>query len=118
MKASVAFSAPTTPPETGASTLRWPAASASACASRASSTAIVEESMKSVPGAATASRPSAPSAPRYASITCAPLGNIVMTTASVLSLPADASCPDVATPSPAARAASIAAGNTSKPTTS
>ena len=42
MNASVAFSAPTTPPDTGASIERWPAASASACAARASSTAIVE----------------------------------------------------------------------------
>ena len=64
MKASVAFSAPTTPPDTGASRLRCPAASASACACCASSTAIVEESMKSVPGLADGEQPGLSSEPR------------------------------------------------------
>ena len=101
MNARVPASAPTTPPDTGASMLRCPAASASACAARASSTAIVDDSMNSVPGRAAAS-----SSPRYASITCRPAGNIVIT----ISASATASAPLAATGIPAAVAASTAAG--------
>ena len=52
MNVKVPASAPTTPPETGASTERCPAATASAAASRASSTLMVEQSRNMVSGAA------------------------------------------------------------------
>ena len=60
MKVSVPASAAAVPPETGASTIRKPPASACFAASRASSTAMVEQSMNSMPGFAFAATPSSP----------------------------------------------------------
>ncbi len=106
-----------TPPETGASMFRWPAASASSCACRASSTAIVEHSTKSVPGAAIARRPASPlpsPLPLYALMTCRPTGSIVMTTRA----PATASAAVAAIGTPASRACATASADRSNPRTS
>ncbi len=54
MKVSVPACAPPTPPETGASTISRPLASAAAATSRAVSTSMVEESISSEPGSACA----------------------------------------------------------------
>ncbi len=75
MKVSVAASAPTTPPDTGASSMLKPAAAAAACTARAVSTSMVEESIKSVPLSAAASTPSC----RKTARTFSPTGNIVTT---------------------------------------
>ena len=60
MKVSVAASAPATPPDTGASTMRSPLPSAACATSRVVSTSMVEESMRSVAGATAASTPASP----------------------------------------------------------
>ncbi len=49
MKARVPASAPTVPPETGASAMRKPAAAASAATARADSTSMVEQSIRRAP---------------------------------------------------------------------
>lgn len=57
MKVSVAPCAPPVPPETGASSISWPAADAAALTSRAVATSMVEQSMSRLPGAAAAINP-------------------------------------------------------------
>ena len=52
MKVSVPAAAPPVPPETGASSDSRPCLAAMACALRADSTSMVEQSMNSVPVAA------------------------------------------------------------------
>ena len=74
MKVSVAPFAPPTPPETGASTESAPLAAAMACALRALSTSMVEESIHNAPGLAARS-------PHTAS-TGLPAGSIVTTTSA------------------------------------
>ena len=61
MKVSVPAAAPPTPPDTGASSETAPLAAASAWALRAESTSMVEQSISSVPGRATATMPVSPS---------------------------------------------------------
>ena len=60
MKVSVAASAPATPPETGASSISWPAAAAAPWTARALATSMVEQSIRSAPGPAAAITPPAP----------------------------------------------------------
>jgi hypothetical protein len=76
MKVSVPAAAPPTPPETGASTGRRPAASASAATARALSTSTVEQSTKAAPGVM-AGMISAATARRIA-----PFGSMVITTSA------------------------------------
>ena len=57
MKVSVPAAAPPTPPDTGASSISRPLASAAAATSRAVSTSIVEQSISSVPGLAFSTMP-------------------------------------------------------------
>lgn len=109
MKVRLAACAPTTPPETGASRDRWPAATAASCAARASATSMVEQSTNRVPGRAAASSPSS----RYRARTCLPAGSMVITTSA--SAAADAADPAGSTP--VAAAAPRSSGTRSKPRT-
>ena len=57
MKVSVPACAPPVPPETGASSISWPAAAAAALTSRAVATSMVEQSMSRLPGACGGDQP-------------------------------------------------------------
>src|SRR6202453_3252878 len=108
MKVKLAALAPPTPPETGASIESNPAPFANACARRALSTSIVEESINSEPCFA------APTISLQTATTGFPAGNIVIATSARDT--ASTALAAMATPSLAAE--SRKAATTSKPSTS
>ncbi len=108
MKARVPASAPTVPPETGASAKRKPASAAMAATVRALSTAMVEQSSSRAPDLAWGSTSWANTCR-----TCGPAGSMVITA----SASATAWAMLAAGVQPSAAARSTAAGTRSKAST-